>query len=448
MTPPPPSPAAALPGLILAAPASGSGKTVATLALMRALTDAGRRIAPAKVGPDYIDPAYHQAACGRPSVNLDPWAMRPETRAGLIAELGHSADLALVEGVMGLFDGAADGRGATADLAAETGWPVVLVLDVKGQSASAAAVAKGFAGLRGDVRLAGVILNRVGSPAHRALIEAGFAAHAPEIPVLGAIPRDARLALPSRHLGLIQARERPDLEAFIAEAAQIVADAVDLHALQAAARPGRAPDAAAYGPALSAPGGRIAIAHDDAFAFLYPHLTAGWRRAGAEICFFSPLQDETPDQTADAVYLPGGYPELQAGRLAAASTFKAGLRAAADRGAWIFGECGGYMTLGEALIDADGVRHAMAGLLPVTTSFAERRLSLGYRRAAVAADCALASAGTVLLGHEFHYATVVEEGPGEPLFRLQDATGADRGAAGLVDGRVAGSFLHVVDRAP
>ncbi|MEQ8605130.1 MAG: cobyrinate a,c-diamide synthase [Marivibrio sp.] len=436
------------PGLILAAPASGSGKTVATLALMRAFADRGLRVAPAKTGPDYIDPAYHEAACGRPSVNLDPWGMRAETRAGLVRSLTRDADLALVEGVMGLFDGAADGRGATADLAAETGWPVVLILDVKGQSASAAAVAKGFAAVREDVRLTGVVLNRVGSAAHRAMVEAGFAAHAPQIPVLGAIPRDARLALPSRHLGLVQARERPDLDAFIAGAAEIVAGGVDLAALRAAARPGAAEARGEPAPAIPPPGQTVAVAEDEAFAFLYPHLIDGWRRAGAAIRVFSPLADEAPDPAAQAVYLPGGYPELHAGRLASARRFKAGLRAAAEGGAWIFGECGGYMALGAGLIDADGGRHEMAGLLPVTTSFADRRLTLGYRRATALADSAFAPAGGALFGHEFHYATLASEGPGEPLFRLSDATGADRGAAGLVDGRVAGSFLHVLDRAP
>ncbi|MCR9219319.1 MAG: cobyrinate a,c-diamide synthase [Alphaproteobacteria bacterium] len=435
-------------GLILAAPSSGAGKTVVTLALMRALSRRGLRIAPAKVGPDYIDPAFHAAACGRASVNLDPWGMRPALRAALVERLGADADLVLVEGVMGLFDGAGDGGGSTADLAAETGWPVVLILDVNAQAGSAAAVARGFVTHRADVEVAGVILNRVGGAAHQAMIEEALAAATPDAAPLGAVPHDGRLALPERHLGLIQAREHGDLDAFVETAAEILAESVDLDRLVALARPARRATERDDGPPIAPLGQRIAVGQDQAFAFVYPHLLDGWRRAGAAILPFSPLADAAPAAEADAVYLPGGYPELHAGRLAANRRFLDGLRAAAARGAAVFGECGGYMTLGDGLVDADGARHAMAGLLPVETSFAERRMHLGYRRAETLADSALGPAGLQVSGHEFHFATTLREGPGTPLFRLSDTRGEDRGAAGLVEGRVAGSFLHVIDRAP
>jgi cobyrinic acid a,c-diamide synthase len=200
-------------------------------------------------------------------------------------------------------------------------------------------------------------------------------------------------------------------------------------------------------PPLPPLGQRIAVARDAAFAFAYDWLLESWRDAGAEIAPFAPLADEAPDRAADAVYLPGGYPELHAGQLAAAGTFMAGLRAAAIRGAALYGECGGYMALGEALTDADGVAHPMAGLLPLATSFAERKLHLGYREVRLAAAHPLGAAGQRLRGHEFHYATVTREGPGQALFRARSARGDDLGAAGLVAGTVSGSFVHLIDRA-
>lgn len=434
------------PGLIVAAPASGSGKTVVTLGLMRALADRGLRVAPAKTGPDYIDPAFHAAACGRPSINLDPWAMRAGLIDGLAGALGAEADIVLTEGVMGLFDGAADGTGSTADLAARTGWPVLLVVDVKGQAASSAAVVRGFATHRPDIAIAGVIFNRVGFGRHEAMLRTAMQAHLPDIPVIGCVQRQAGLVHPSRHLGLVQARERPDLDRFIADAAAAVAQGCDLESLRGIARPGGGTGTGV--PSIPPLGQHIAIARDDAFAFLYPHLCDGWRAAGAELSFFSPLADERPAGTADAIYLPGGYPELHAGRIAGNRSFRDGLRAAADRGAAIFGECGGYMVLGTGLVDADGVRHAMAGLLPVVTSFQTPRLHLGYRHAILNGAGAPWPAGTRFAGHEFHYAATLEEGAETPLFEVSDATGQDLGAAGQVVGRVAGSFLHLIDIVP
>jgi cobyrinic acid a,c-diamide synthase len=430
------------PGLVIAAPHSGSGKTVVTLGLLRALRRAGVDVASCKVGPDYIDPRFHAAASGRPCRNLDPWAMRPATLARL-ADV--SAALLIVEGVMGLFDGAADGTGSTADLAALAGWPVVLVLDVARQGQSAAAVLHGFRSFRPDVTGAGVILNRVGSASHEAMIRAALAPSG--VPVLGAVRRNQDLDLPSRHLGLVQAEEHADLDAFLDRAAVVLGEAVDLEGLRALARPARLATPPGKDFALPPLGRRIALASDAAFAFAYPHLLEDWRAQGTELVPFSPLADEAPDAGADAVYLPGGYPELHAGRLAGNRRFLDGLRAAAARGAAVYGECGGYMVLGEALEDADGVTHAMAGLLPVATSFARRTLHLGYRRAVTLADSGLGPAGTTLRGHEFHYARITSAEAGEPLFRVADARGTDLGALGSRRGAVCGSFVHVVDRA-
>lgn len=436
-------------GLIVAAPASGSGKTVVTLGLLRSLARSGVRVASAKVGPDYIDPAFHAAASGRPCRNLDTWAMRPETLSAGLAGLSADAEVVVAEGVMGLFDGArgvAGGAdGSTASLARATGWPVVLVVDAAAQAASAAAVVKGFADFDAAVPVTGVLFNRVGGPGHAAILTEAMAAALPGVPLLGCLPRADGLALPSRHLGLVQALEHADLPAFLDRAADWVAGHANLDALRRLFAPGGT-GAAAAGPALPVLGGRIAVARDAAFAFAYPHVLDGWRAAGAALEFFSPLADEGPAEAADAVYLPGGYPELHAGRLAGNDGFRAAMAAAAARGAAVFGECGGYMVLGRTLTDADGRAHPMLGLLPVETSFAERRLHLGYRDLATAADGVLGPAGTAFRGHEFHYARIVAEGGAGSLFRARDAAGADLGAMGLQDGRVAGAFLHLIDR--
>ena len=432
------------PGLIVAAPASGSGKTVVTLGLLRAFRRAGVAVASAKAGPDYIDPAFHAAASGADCVTLDGWGMRDETLSALVGNLGQDTGLVICEGVMGLFDGAVDGTGSTADLAARTGWPVVLVIDAGGQAASALAVYEGFARHRADVTVAGVICNRVGGPGHERLLREAFDASPPAF--LGFLPRDPALRLPERHLGLVQAREHGALEPFLDGAADWIAENLDMEALRAIARPAAcAPGTAALLPPL---GQRIAVARDDAFAFAYPALLRGWRDAGAALTFFSPLADEAPSAVSDSVYLPGGYPELHSGRLAANGRFRDGLVAAASRDATVYGECGGYMVLGAGLVDGDGVRHEMAGLLGLETSFAGRRLHLGYRRLQTINHFGLGKSGTWFRGHEFHYASVVEEGPGESLFQAEDARGENGAACGLVSGTVAGSFVHLIDCEP
>ncbi len=434
------------PGLVIAAPHSGAGKTTVTLGLLAALRARGLRVAAAKVGPDYIDPAFHERAAGRPSVNLDGWAMPPALLDALAARAGEGADLVVCEGAMGLFDGTghkgAAGDGSAADVAARAGWPVVLVVDARGASQSVAALVLGFRQYRADVRLAGVVLNRIGSDRHRALIEGALASIG--VPVLGALPRDAAFELPERHLGLVQAAETHDLDERLAALGRRVADGVDLDALVAVAAPARVPGGDAP-PALPLLGQRIAVARDVAFAFAYPHALDGWRRAGAEVVAFSPLADEPPPAGADAVFLPGGYPELHAGRLAAASRFMRGLRAfAATRP--VYGECGGFMVLGETLEDADGVSHPMAGLLGVRTSFARRKMTLGYRRVVLLADGPLGRAGDRFAGHEFHYSVETRRGGDPPLFAAAAADGRDLGALGARRGLVAGSYIHLIAR--
>jgi cobyrinic acid a,c-diamide synthase len=434
-------------GLILAAPASGSGKTLVTAGLLRHLLLRGVRVAAAKAGPDFIDPTFHALAGGAPCINLDPWAMRPETLAGLVAGLEAAAEIVLCEGVMGLFDGTgADGEaGSTADLAQLTGWPVVLVVDARGQGASVAALLRGFANHRPEAAIAGVIFNRVASERHRALLAGAVRRHLPGLAILGALPADPALALPSRHLGLVPASEIGKAERVIERAAEQVGASLDIDRLLALARPSTL-CREAVNPGIPPLGRRIAVARDDAFCFIYPALLDGWRDHGADLTFFSPLADESPNPTADAVYLPGGYPELWAGRIAAADVFFAGLRRAKEGRKPIYGECGGYMVLGDALIDADGHIHRMAGLLPVVSSFAERRLSLGYRGATLLADGPLGRTGSGFRGHEFHYATIAQQESGDRLWSITDAAGTDLGMSGLRRGTVFGSFLHLIDR--
>jgi cobyrinic acid a,c-diamide synthase len=431
-------------GVIFASPASGGGKTLLVAGLLRLLSRRGMAVAPAKLGPDYIDPAFHAMASRTPCLNIDLWAMRPTTVAALLDRLARSADLVVVEGVMGLFDGAADGNGSTADFAALSGWPVVLVVDARGQAASAGALVRGFASHRPGLAIAAVVFNRVGGASHGEMLRRAVAPLG--IPVLGCLPRDERFDLPERHLGLVQASEHRDLDRFLDSAADRLQSLVDVEALVALARAGIEGTALAPDCAVPPLGQRIAVAKDAAFAFAYPTLLDAWCAAGAEIRPFSPLANEAPQGDADSVYLPGGYPELHAGRLAGNASFLRGLREAAERGATIFGECGGYMTLGAGLVDQTGTRHAMAGLLPLESSFAERRLHLGYRQAKVISDGPLGTAGAAYRGHEFHYATIIDEGPGDALFDCQDARGQSLGASGRSRDRVIGSFLHLIDR--
>lgn len=434
-----------IPGLIIAAPASGTGKTTVMLGLLAALRERGLVVQPFKNGPDYIDPAFHRAASGRWSFNLDSWAMPGAMLDGMLAAT-EGADLVLAEGSMGLFDGVAapgaSGTGASSDLAQRMGWPVVLVLDAGGQAQTAAAVAQGMARFRPGVTVAGVIVNRIASPRHEALVRAGMAEAG--LPVLGILPKRGAIAMPERHLGLVQAEEQPALQALIDEAAALMREGVDLDALVAAAASHATP---AAGARIAPPGQRIALARDAAFSFVYPHQLHGWRAAGAEVLPFSPLADQAPDPTADVCWLPGGYPELHGATLAEADRFREGLRAFAGTKP-VHGECGGYMAMGEAIVDKDGQRHRMAGLLGLVTSFEKRKMHLGYRLARLKQAIPGHKAGGAPRGHEFHYSTILDQ-PDAPLAEVIDATGAtvpETGSYRLQSGGglSTGTFFHLI----
>lgn len=428
------------PGLMISAPSSGTGKTTVMLGLLRAFAEDGLTVQPFKSGPDYIDPAFHLAAAKRASFNLDTWAM-DETLLDAVASQAAGAEICIGEGSMGLYDGVATrgqtAFGTSAETAKRMGWPVILVVDVGGQAQSAAATALGFKNFDPEVPFAGVILNRVASPRHERLTRLGM--EKAGIKVLGSLPRRGDLTLPERHLGLIQAVEHPDLEEAIAGYATFLRENVYLDAIRAAALSGPAPTAQ---PLPNPPAQRIALARDAAFSFTYPHLLTGWRNAGAEILPFSPLADEAPSPDADLVWLPGGYPELHGGALAAATTYRAGLRKHAQTKP-VHGECGGYMALGEALIDKQGNRHQMAGLLGLVTSYEKRKFHLGYRRAVLGANMPGFEAGRALRGHEFHYSTILDE-PDAPLADVFDADGNPVPETGSIKGHVTGTFFHLI----
>jgi cobyrinic acid a,c-diamide synthase len=423
-------------GLVIAAPRSGSGKTTITLGLLAALRRRGHVLAPAKTGPDYIDPTFLTLAAGREAINLDPWAMDGAQVRALAAQHATGADHLIVEGVMGLFDAAADGQGSTADLAETLGLPVIFVVDADRQSQSVAALVHGFAHWRPGMRIAGLVLNRVASARHERMLVSALKPTG--IPLLGAIPRRADLVAPERHLGLVLPGEMGGFASFLDAAAEAIADYIDIDALVALAAPVAV--AQALPKVLPPLGQRMAIASDAAFAFLYPHLLDGWRAAGSELSFFSPLANEGPAPDADAVFLPGGYPELHGPALSAAANFRAGLVAARDRNALVYGECGGFMILGEALVDKHGTSHAMVGLLPVTTRIDRPRRVLGYRR--FLHDSALPWPAA-LNGHEFHYSSAKQTGL-PPLFEAMDAEGIRQLPMGGVVGRVMGSYAHVI----
>lgn len=429
------------PGLLIGAARSGSGKTTLALGLMRALARRGFRVGAVKCGPDYIDPAFHAAATGRDSLNLDSWAMESGMLVSLAEQASKGADIIVAEGAMGLFDGApggAAGTGASADVARLLGWPILLAHDVSGQAQTAAAVIRGLASHDSRLKIAGVVANRVGSDRHRRLVSEGVSELG--LRLFGALPRDDSLQLPERHLGLVQAGETEGLDARLDALAAFVEAHVDVLAIAQAVE-ASAPNAASA-RALPPPAKRIAVARDEAFSFFYPHLAQSWEAAGAALVFFSPLADEPPPDDCDLCWLPGGYPELHAARLARSRAFLDGLRNFAKTRP-VHGECGGYMALGKFIVDANGDAHEMAGLLDLETSFAKRKLHLGYRIGRLADRHCLGGPGQRLRGHEFHYATVTRE-TGEPFVFARDAYSDAETPAGLRRGLVSGSFFHVI----
>ncbi len=446
--------------LVVAGVASGVGKTTVTLGLLAALRRRGLRVQAFKVGPDFIDPGLHALATGRPSYALDGWMCGRAHVLECVAEHAANADVALVEGVMGCFDGAAPASdaGSTAEVAKWLGAPVVLVLDASAQARSAAAVVQGFERFDPALDVAGVVANRVGSAAHGRLVLDALAAACRAAP-LGALVRDEALAMPERHLGLVTAAEGLLDAAKLARLADAVESSLDLDRLLSLARETTRPDGAG-GPGDSASRGtphragvasrvtqsprqvRIGVARDAAFQFYYAENLDRLRAAGAELLFWSPLADAEPPD-ADGLYLGGGYPELHAARLAENASMKKAVRRFAEAGRPIYAECGGLMYLAEALEDAAGTLHPMVGLLPSTARMRPGRLSLGYTEVALETATPLGGAGVVARGHEFHRSTL-DPVPGavRRAYRIR-RPGQEARAEGYLVGGTLMSYVHL-----
>lgn len=430
---------------VIAAPQSGSGKTTVTLGIMALLRRRGLGVAPFKVGPDFIDPGYHRLVTGVPSVNLDGWMCPPGFVRDTFVRHAAGADVAVIEGVMGLFDGI-DGvseSGSTAQVAKLLAAPVILVVDARSQARSAAALVHGFASFDPGVNVAGVIFNNVASANHEAILREAVAASLPHVAVLGCLPKDPALGIPSRHLGLTTAEENPLSEEFLDHLARVMERHLDLERLLYAAReelPFQGEKTCAKGDD-GAPV-RIAVARDAAFCFAYPDNLRLLEEAGAELHYFSPLADAALPEGADGIYLPGGYPELFAARLAGNVAMREAISGAVERDMPLYAECGGfiYLTRGVAADEGD---HPMVGIFPVLTRMLPRRKALGYREVELLADAPVGRRGAFARGHEFHYSEM-EEVPQrfERLYRVS-RKGIDLGFEGYRYRNCLASYIHL-----
>jgi cobyrinic acid a,c-diamide synthase len=456
--------------IVIAAPHSGSGKTTLTLGIMRALKLRGLRVAPFKVGPDFIDPGYHELVTGTPSANLDGWMCGLEFVRATFRHHAAGADLALVEGVMGLFDGM-DGvseAGSSAEIAKTLGAPVLLVVDARSQARSAAALVHGFASFDPGLNLAGVIFNNVGSENHEAILREAVAAGCPGVAVIGCLPRDPLLAIPSRHLGLTTAQDNPLSAEYLTHLAEVMEEHLDLDRLLELA--GSAPQdgagqlggspipllssplkgegpvvADSPAPAAVLPPGaavRVAVARDAAFCFAYPDNLRLLSEQGAELVFFSPLAGDRLPHGIAGLYLPGGYPELYAEQLAENRSLKDELRAAIEAGLPVYAECGGFIYLTRG-VEADGVLHHFVGVFPVQTRMLPKRKALGYREVTLIGDCLAGSKGAVLRGHEFHYSEMAEmPADVERVYRVS-RKGIPLGLEGYRQYNCLASYIHL-----
>ncbi len=429
-------------GLVVAGVASGVGKTTVATGLMGALVARGLRVQGFKVGPDYIDPGYHARVTGRPSRNLDSWLLPHPILRALFERAAATADVAVVEGVMGLYDGRHGGgeQASTAEVAKLLGLPVVLVVDASRQARSAAATVLGFRAFDPDVRLVGVILNRVGSAAHLAALRDAIEGSA-GLPVLGALEREPGLRLPERYLGLVPPSEGGVAESYFARAAAAVARGVDLPRLLRLAEPGpTANHAAPFPPAPLPARACLAVARDRAFGFYYADALDLLAAQGLEVRDFSPLADPSLPPGTAGVYLGGGFPELFTADLAANEPLLRQLRTLGHRGLPIYAECGGLMYLARAIVDAEGRRHSLVGLVPGEVSLQGARLSLGYREVVGARDSLLVRAGERARGHEFHYSRLTMGRAAQPAYHV---AGRQPPAEGHARGNLLASYVHL-----
>ena len=436
-----------VPRLVIAAPASGSGKSTVASGLMAALS-AQYVVQGFKVGPDYIDPGYHAAATGRPARNLDTWMVPPDRVLASFGRAVQNADIAIVEGVMGLFDGyhARGEEGSTAQVAKLLRAPVILVLDVRRMARSAGAMALGYRAYDPELNLAGVICNNVGSTRHGLWVTE--AVEAVGLPVLGCIPRDPQLHIPERHLGLHTAVERAaEVQAFLDSAAQVVKQHVALDRLWAIAR--QAPAMEITAPVMAdaddgtATRVRLAIAHDEAFCFYYQDNFDILRAAGAELAFFSPLRASALPEGSAGLYLGGGYPELYAAQLADNYALRKEVRAANQAGMPIYAECGGLMFLTQSMSDLDERSYPMAGVLPGQARM-RSRLVMGYRQVIACRDSLLLPQGEQVRGHEFHYSDWTDLPADLPYaYEVVSHEGETARREGFARGNLLASYTHL-----
>ncbi len=426
---------------------SGCGKTSVSLGLMAALSRNGLRVAPFKTGPDFIDPGLHALAAGRTSHNLDGWMLGREEMAAVFARRAAGADMAVVEGAMGLFDGFSGNQeaGSAAEAAKILNLPVLLTVSAASMGRSAAALAKGFLDFDPGVSFAGIVFNAVKSPSHKRILEEAFESLAEAgVPLVGCLPLDERLAMPSRHLGLVTAGDgalgRERLDAL----ADWIEGNLDLSALY-----DRLPEADIPPPPAPCPPSpvraRIAVARDRAFCFYYEENLSRLRGAGAELVFFSPMTERALPEGVDGVYLGGGYPELHAGTLSQNASLIADIKTFAASGGPILAECGGFMYLMRSLTVANGETFPMAGVFPCDAVMGEKRAALGYREIAATADSLLGPAGTVARGHEFHYSAIIPETAGAlaPASVMSGRGGPLPAPGGYLSGRVLGGYVHL-----
>ena len=419
-----------IPRVVVAGTQSGCGKTTLASGLMAALAARGLAVQPFKVGPDFIDPTHHSAICGRTSRNLDPYMMGEAGVRETFHRACAGADITVIEGVMGLYDGL-DGTdtASTAHVAKILDAPVLLAVDAKGASRSVHAMVRGYAGFDPDVQVAGVVFNRVGSPRHRALIEA-----TQSLPVYGWIPRRQDLVVGSRHLGLAMAAETDALARF----GPVVEESCDVPGILDLARSAPPLPDPAQNPDRQEAGIRIGVARDAAFCFYYADNLDRLRRAGADLICFSPAADRLPD--VDALYLGGGYPELHAAALAS-SRCREDIRRAADSGMPVYAECGGLIYLTERLVTGDG-EYPMAGVLPADATMTDRIQGLGYVEARVTGAAPLLAPGSTFRGHEFHYSRLDCARDARFVLNLLRGRGIAGGRDGLAVQNTVGQYTH------
>ncbi|MFB0538000.1 MAG: cobyrinate a,c-diamide synthase [Anaerolineae bacterium] len=443
-----------VPRLVIAGTASGVGKTTIATGLMAALTAQGYRVAPFKVGPDYIDPSYHHAATGQPSRNLDTWMVFPPTVAYLFVRAAAQADIAIIEGVMGLYDGFS-GRseaGSTAEVAKLLGAPVVLIMDVACLARSAGAMALGYREFDADLRLAGIVLNNVGSDKHALWVREAI--ESVGVPVLGYLHRDDALHLPHRHLGLIPTAERgtassdSELGHALRAIRERIMEGIDLDRLIELARSAPSLEAADPGlfptetPSISV---RIAVARDEAFSFYYEDNLDLLRAHGAELVAFSPLHGSQLPESSQGVYLGGGFPEMYAEGLAANRAMHEAIRQASQQGLPIYAECGGLMYLTESITDLEGRIHPMVGLVPGRIFTEGQRLKLSYVVIQAQRDSILACKDQELRGHEFHLSDWVDLPPDMPrAYVVQPyGSGSHPRPEGYSQRNILASYIHL-----